>query len=87
MSGAEARALAKSPAFREAMTDLQAAANRATPGMGTRAGNLKGRSHFADLVQISFAHASKIPFGTMDKKIYNFVRHQARRWINDLMLL
>ena len=78
MSGAEARGLASSVAFRETVTQLSAAANRATAGLGTRAGTATGKSMYNDIVQTGLARASGIPFATLDKKFFNFVTSQAR---------
>jgi hypothetical protein len=84
MKGGEAAALAASPAFRDAMAGLKAAANRTSAGMRTRLGDLTGKSYFADIVQTAVARASGIPYAA-DNTFFKWVSTQARSWISDLI--
>ena len=89
MSGAEARRLVQTDAFRSTVKGLQDVANRATPGLGTRAGTQFGKrnkSNFNDIVLLGFARALKIPFATADRTFYNFVVNQAKKWAADIIL-
>jgi hypothetical protein len=88
MSGAEARALANSTPFRDTVAAIQAVANRTSGGLGTRAGNITGKSFFNDIVQTAYARASGIPY-VADTKFYNFVSNQPRlaSWVADLLRL
>ena len=83
MAGDVAGNFAKSPAFRDAMTELQAIANRTTAGLGTRGGTVSGKSFFNDIVQTAFARASGIPYAS-DKKFANWVSSHAKAFIGDL---
>jgi RHS repeat-associated protein len=87
LDGATAKAWATSAAFRNALTEVAAVANRSVAGLGTRAGTATGKSFFNDIVQLAFARASEIPFATFDKKFSNFIASHAPAFVTDILRL